>query len=64
MELRDENGGIVDLVRYRISVAKQDILFLRKGEKQWLHSMTYWKNFPIGNRPHLDDKSPPLKSTL
>lgn len=25
MELRDENGGIVDLVRYRISVAKQDI---------------------------------------
>ena len=28
MELRDETGGIVDLVRYRISVAKQDIAAL------------------------------------
>ena len=56
MELRDETGGIVDLVRYRISVAKQDIadgkLLLENNSLLSANNRIYYAMFHAINAVH------------
>ena len=56
MELRDENGRIVDLVRYRISVAKQDIadgkLLLENNSLLSANNRIYYAMFHAINAVH------------